>query len=79
MIKATKDAVPDCWDAMCKEAEQATSVEIKSNDILAYIASAKFDDGKWRGMLRDILPTGMSRFEGMSLWVQMAPTTSQMS
>ena len=21
MIKATKDTVPDCWDAMCKEAE----------------------------------------------------------
>ena len=21
MIKATKDAVPDCWDAICKEAE----------------------------------------------------------
>ena len=30
MINATKEAVPDCWDAMCKEAEQSTSAEIKS-------------------------------------------------
>ena len=49
-IDPTKEAIPDCWDAMCKEAEHSTSAEIKSSDILAYITSMKFDDGKWRGM-----------------------------
>ena len=28
MVSTMKDAVLDSWDAMCKEAEQATSVEI---------------------------------------------------
>ena len=46
VVNATKDAVPDCWDAMCKEAEWSTSMEIKSSDIFAYIMSMKFDDSK---------------------------------
>ena len=46
MVNAMKDAVPDCWDTMCKEAEQSTSTEIKSSDILVYLMSMKIDDGK---------------------------------
>ena len=30
MVNATKDTVPECWDAMCKEAEWSTSAEIKT-------------------------------------------------
>ena len=41
--------------AMCKEAEWSTSAEIKSSDILAYITYTKFDDGKWRGTLREYI------------------------
>ena len=55
MFNATKDTVPDCWDAMCKEAEQSTSVEIKSSDIFTYITSTKFDDSKWSGMKREYI------------------------
>ena len=55
MVNTMKDAVPDCWDDMCKEAEWSTSVEIKSSDILAYITSTKFDDSLWRGISREYI------------------------
>ena len=55
VVNATKDAVPDCWDAMCKEAEWSTLAEIKSSDTFAHIMSMKFEDGKWSGKLREYI------------------------
>ena len=55
VVNIMKDTVPNCWDAMCKEAQWSTSVEIKSCDILAYVMSTKFDDVKWRGMSREYI------------------------
>ena len=55
VVNTMKDAVPDCCNAMCKEAKWSTSAEIKSSDILVYIMSMMFDDGKWRGTLREYI------------------------
>ena len=55
IINANKDDVQKCWDNLVKLAEQSTSAEIKAADLLQYIMSVKFDDGKWQGSSKDFI------------------------
>ena len=55
VINAKKDSIPQCWDTIMQAAECLTSAKIKATDLLQYITSAKYDDGKWRGTSKDFI------------------------